>query len=446
MNIIKYLFFIIVLFPSFSFSQIPGGYYSSADGKAGEELKSALYNIIKNHTVISYSGLWTAFQTTDDKPNGKVWDMYSDIPNSTPPYEYTFITNQCGNYSSEGDCYNREHSFPKSWFNDDSPMYSDLFHLYPTDGYVNNKRGNYPFGNVNSPSWTALNGSKVGPSSTSGYTGVVFEPIDAYKGDFARSYFYMVTRYENLVAGWSSDMLNGSSFPAFSSWAITLLLDWNKLDPVSQKEIDRNNEVYENYQHNRNPFIDHPEYAEMIWGDGINPVQFTSTPILSINIDSYYEYNITATAEPGNTIIISGTQIPSWLTLSNISNGTAKLSGTPNSNSIGIHDVSLTAEDGFSRAQQDFSITVNNPTTISLNEEISEVSLYPNPASDKITIALNHQDFINVKLFNLQGVCIIDIPTSQKTITLDLNGIRKGMYILVIYGKAVIISRKVVLD
>lgn len=87
------------------FAQIPSGYYNSAQGLIGTPLKTALHNIIKNHTQISYAGLWTVYKKTDIKPNGKVWDMYSDIPSGTPPYEYTFVTNQCGNYAAEGDCF-----------------------------------------------------------------------------------------------------------------------------------------------------------------------------------------------------------------------------------------------------------------------------------------------------------------------------------------------------
>jgi len=250
--------FFLFLFAFNAFTQIPNGYYTPAEGKTGPELKTILYNIIKGHTSISYDQLWTAFQTTDKKANGKVWDMYSDKPGQTPAYEYIFISDQCGNYSGEGDCYNREHSFPKSWFNDGTPMYSDLFHLYPTDGYVNGKRSNYPFGEVGSPTWTSTNGSKLGPSSFLGYTGTVFEPIDEYKGDFARSYFYMVTRYENVIATWAgSDMIDGSTFPAFTNWAKNILLEWNQQDPVSEKEIIRNNAVY-SIQNNRNPYIDHP--------------------------------------------------------------------------------------------------------------------------------------------------------------------------------------------
>jgi len=251
---------------------IPLGYYSTATG-SGATLKTQLYNIINAHTERSYTQLWTDFQTTDVKINGKVWDMYSDIPNSTPPYEYTFISDQCGNYSGENSCYNREHSFPKSWFNDATPMYSDLFHLYPTDGYVNGQRGNLPFGEVNNADWTSQNGSKKGSNTYTGYSGVVFEPIDEYKGDFARTYFYMATRYENVIAGWYTNsteadaVLQNNAFPVYETWFLNMLGEWHVADPVSQKEIDRNDAVY-GIQNNRNPYIDHPEYVYNVWGVG----------------------------------------------------------------------------------------------------------------------------------------------------------------------------------
>ncbi|MBC8399937.1 MAG: endonuclease, partial [Candidatus Marinimicrobia bacterium] len=139
---------IIALILSSALADEPAGYYNSAEGLIETALQQALHDIIDNHTSVSYTSLWTHFQSTDRKSNGKVWDMYSDIPGGTPPYEYTFVSDQCGNYSAEGDCYNREHSWPKSWFNENSPMNTDLFHLYPTDGYVNGRRGNYPYGEV----------------------------------------------------------------------------------------------------------------------------------------------------------------------------------------------------------------------------------------------------------------------------------------------------------
>ncbi|MEI6123135.1 MAG: endonuclease [Bacteroidota bacterium] len=278
------LLFIIVLGFRLS-AQIPAGYYNSAAGLYGLPLKTALYNIIKGHTAVTYSpGVWNAYATTDVRTGNSIWDMYSDIPGSTPPYTYTYATNQCGTYTSEGDCYNREHSIPSSWFVDADPMYTDLFHIYPTDGWVNNKRSNFPFADVGSATWTSLNGSKLGSCSDAGYTGTVFEPIDEYKGDFARSYFYMATRYENVISTWYANateanaVLSTNSGTVFETWYIDVLLAWSNNDPVSQKEIDRNNAVYL-IQHNRNPYIDHPEWILSIWGPtaGIKTVEKTVT-------------------------------------------------------------------------------------------------------------------------------------------------------------------------
>lgn len=373
----KRIFLPFLFFLAFSisvFAQIPSGYYSDADGKTGVELKVALYNIIKGHTALSYEGLWSAFQYTDKKPNGKVWDMYSDIPGGTPPYEYTFITNQCGNYNSEADCYNREHSMPKSWFNDATPMYSDLFHLYPTDGYVNGKRSNYPFGRVGSTSWTSLNGSKLGNSNYPGYSGVVFEPRDEYKGDFARSYFYMVTRYHNVVQNWSSAMLANNQFPAFTTWALNLLMEWHEADPVSQKEIDRNNVIYSSYQNNRNPFIDHPEFADLIWNASSTEVNFNSTPILSSVVGSTYTYTISASSGTGSVTITCPVK-PSWLTFTPTGTGTASLTGIPALGNVGSHPIQLVASNGTNQATQNFEIVVSSsnatPIIVSVNHEPS---------------------------------------------------------------------------
>lgn len=332
-------FLVLLLSTQWLFSQIPNGYYNSATGLSGAPLKTALFNIIKGHTVVSYSGLWNAFYTTDDKPNGKVWDMYSDIPNGTPPYEYTFGSNQCGNYSGEGDCYNREHSFPQSWFGEASPMVSDLFHIYPTDGYVNSMRSNYPFGEVNSPTWTSLNGSKRGPSASPGYTSTVFEPRDEYKGDFARSYFYMATRYENVIASWqnntgANEVLNGTSYPCYDQWFLDVLLAWHIADPVSQKEIDRNNTVYYSFQNNRNPYIDHPEYVSSVWG-GTTVLPEPSNHVLAFTAGSATTSTLSLTWNDND-----GAQpAEKFLVLANITgNFTSPADGTPVADDLNMSD------------------------------------------------------------------------------------------------------------
>ena len=261
---------------SMAWAQGPNGseqYYKDADGKKGAALKTALCGIIYNKTERDYDDLWTDFRSTDKRPtDGKVWDMYSGITN------YTFGTDQAGNYSAEGDKYNREHSFPKSWFgisgsNIPKGPGTDLFHLYPTDGYVNGMRSNYPFGETSSPTYSSVGGfSKLGPCSYPGYTGKVFEPNDLYKGDFARTYFYMVTCYENLIETWyeknseSHPTLDGKKYPGLSSWQLSMLMKWAKNDEVSAKERARNIAVA-GIQNNRNPFIDYPGLEEYIWGE-----------------------------------------------------------------------------------------------------------------------------------------------------------------------------------
>lgn len=264
-----------------AFAQPPAGYYDSAEGLAGQPLRIALHNIIDNHSPMSYNGLWNAFASTDAKPGNQVWDMYSDIPDGTPPYVYTFNTGQCGSYDSEGDCYNREHSFPQSWFNGNSPMYTDLFHIYPTDGWVNNKRGNLPYGDVGSADWTGVNGSRTGLCTAPGYNGTVFEPIDGYKGDFARSYFYMMTRYYGEMSGWTAPVVQNGDL---SPWAMAVMVQWNDLDPVSPKETARNNAVMA-IQHNRNPYIDRPEWVHAIWG-AILGMPERSGPEMSLRTDA----------------------------------------------------------------------------------------------------------------------------------------------------------------
>ncbi|MCF7824742.1 MAG: endonuclease [Candidatus Marinimicrobia bacterium] len=268
--------FLILIISALSlFAQIPDGYYDGTSGLTGTSLQQALHDIIDGHTEVTYTALWTHYQTTDVKPNGKVWDMYSDVPGGTPAYEYTFVTDQCGNYSGEGSCYNREHSWPKSWFNDATPMYTDIFHVVPTDGTVNGRRSNYPYGEVVNTSWESTNGSKLGSNDPSlGYSGTVFEPIDEYKGDFARIYFYMSTRYYGEDGSWdTNDMVTGSQL---KPWALNMMLEWHVTDMVSQKEIDRNNAIY-GIQHNRNPFVDHPEFSNSIWG-GNYPVSIQYEP------------------------------------------------------------------------------------------------------------------------------------------------------------------------
>lgn len=325
-------------------SAIPAGYYSTVNTQTGAALKTVLYTKILGHTDIPYGSgttctncVWGAFQTTDVQPNGKVWDIYSTRFDQASPYEYTMRTSQCGTYSNEGDCYNREHSFPKSWFNDALPMHDDLFHLIASDGKVNGMRNNYPYGNVTSATYTSLYGGKLGTGTTNyGYTGIVFEPIDEYKGDFARGYFYMATRYENLIAGWTvntgaNDVLDGTSYPCYDLWQLSILRDWNNLDPVSDKEIKRNNAIYA-LQNNRNPFIDSPQFAHRVWSGNIPAKPTISASNFSVTNNS--NTNITLNWKSGNgnrriVLLKAGSAVNSFPLDSNFYTANADLSVAP---------------------------------------------------------------------------------------------------------------------
>lgn len=237
------------------FAEIPSGYYNGINGLKDRYLKTRLHEIIKNHSTNSYSGLFAqCFKYTDVRDDGTWWDMYSDIQR----------------YVSDGwNGMNREHSLPKSWWGgDENPAYTDLNHLYPSDGPANMKKSNYPLGEVGTATYD--NGvTKVGYpiAGQGGGSSRVFEPDDEYKGDFARTYFYMATCYQDFSWKYTYMMLNGE-YPSMAQWAIDMLLEWHRADPVSKKELDRNEEVYR-IQHNRNPFIDMPDLVEFIWGDKV---------------------------------------------------------------------------------------------------------------------------------------------------------------------------------
>ena len=259
-------------------------YYKDINGKSGKTLFDAVHVVAKvGYSSLGYKGLWTAYQYTDLRDNGKVWDMYSDC-------SWTYKSDQCGSYSSECDCYNREHSIPKSWFGGtESQPGCDIFHIVPTDGQVNGRRSSYAFGEVASASYTfdgaklgsaknitIINGNTIaGNEGTSiSYSGTVFEPRDEYKGDFARGYFGTMIKWANgdyqaFTSGdgskiFSSNYTSGSF--GLTKYGVALLMKWHRQDPVSQKEIDRNNGIQQT-QGNRNPFIDYPYLAEYIWGE-----------------------------------------------------------------------------------------------------------------------------------------------------------------------------------
>ncbi len=258
---------------SSALSQSFSTYYRSADGKKKEALKTALFKIISNHSQKSYSSLWDWYEQTDaslDNPN-VVFDMFSK---------------EIHYFSTVGSSMNKEHVVPQSWWGkgNKAPIYSDLLNVYPSETKANSAKSNYPLGKVTG-SVSYDNGRiKVGTSKE--YTGgsdKVFEPYDEFKGDFARIYLYDATCYQDVE--WYS-IANAfptgvNTYPTLESWIIPLLLEWNKLDPPSEWEKERNNRVYK-VQGNRNPFIDYPQLAEYIWGDSIDYAWDLDTAVPSL--------------------------------------------------------------------------------------------------------------------------------------------------------------------
>lgn len=307
----KKLYSILALFSVVvTLAQAPANYYNSATG-TGYTLKTQLYNIIKDHDEQTYAGLYITYQTSDKKANGKVWDMYSNC-------DFTFGTVANGGNQDNGtdpggnECvyFNREHTVPQSYFGSATPMYSDAHFVLPTDKVVNANRDNYPFGVVANATWISDNGSKLGPNLNSGYsagyTGVVFEPIDEYKGDIARVLLYFVTRYENQLVGFytnangsniqSKNMFDGTSNRSFSPTFLNILLEWNQQDPVSAKEITRNNAIYAR-QGNRNPYIDNNNYVTLIWGSPLSTSVFDIANAISVYPNPTYDNKINIDSE-----------------------------------------------------------------------------------------------------------------------------------------------------
>jgi len=294
----KKYFYLLLLCNFFAVAQIPNGYYNSATG-TGYTLKTQLYNIIKNHTDQGYAGLWTTYATSDRdlfyENDNTVLDVYSENPTGPDPYTFIYSTNQCGSYTNEGDCYNREHTIPQSYFgNGVQPMYSDAHFVLPTDGKVNGKRDDFPYGRVGNVTWTSMNGSKFGNNNNSGYSAgysqTVFEPVDEFKGDIARCLLYFVTRYENQLVGFygatsstAKVMFDGTSDHSYSNTFLNILITWHLQDPVNAREIARNNAVYAR-QGNRNPYIDHPEYVCQIWQNDCAALSNPTAEIKAISI------------------------------------------------------------------------------------------------------------------------------------------------------------------
>lgn len=306
-----------------SAEDMPSGYYDVIQGKKDSVLKVTLHQIIKGGERLQYGtneyhtttkveqgdtiwrageieayGTWHGFQLADQLSNGYVWDMYSTTKRYFPI--------QGGSAAGM----NIEHCLPKSWWGGtENDAYNDLFHLNPADQVANNNKSNFPPGILNDSN--KVNNGTFFMGKDSKWGGYAFSVTDEYKGDFARAYFYISTAYHDMK--WDatySKYVTNSSYLTFTSYLIEVLLQWHRIDPVSEKEINRLDAI-SSIQHNRNPFIEYPELVEYIWGNKRGEVvdisQLTRTtsedytiPTDTINPEAYPATEVTTNSFTAN--------------------------------------------------------------------------------------------------------------------------------------------------
>jgi endonuclease I len=462
---------VLAAIPFFAFAQPPAGYYNSATGLNCAPLKTALKTIITNgHTNQGYTALWSQYMVSDVKPRevgsgsaSVIWDIYSDNPTGTDPYNFTPGTGTGGQQdqgtggTSEGQFYNREHSVPLSWHSGSTGSFSgsDYHHVFPTDKKVNGERANFPYGKVATATFTSLNGSKLGSSAVAGITGTVFEPRDEYKGDVARAFLYFVTRYESDMTTWGSNAdaaqaFEPNTFPSVDIAYLKLMIEWHNQDPVSQKEIDRNNAAY-TYQGNRNPFVDFPQYVNQVWNSTcpglsalpVDVILFTgqlNNNIISLNWKVATEINLDRYEIERS---FNGTEY-SFI-------GTVKAEGK----SSYVYNDNIESFRGrrvyyrLKKTDKDgrFSYTAVFTLHIPMN---TKFTIYPNPASSVIKLQLNSNsnEMVNISISDIAGRIVyiknmkaingvIDIPTisfgaGSYIVRLSMNGEEYSQRVLVI--------------
>ncbi len=419
------------------------------------DLKTALHEEIDEHRTIPYTNsefdVWDALYVTDRRLNDAgtaeiVYDMYSDNPAGAEPYEFTHGDDQdTGTSHPEGVVYNREHVFPRSWWGGTTTLSdtinTDLHHIVPSDRYVNFIKLNFAMADVGTVNTTTMNGCQQGASSVTGYTGDVFEPIDEYKGDFARFYLYIATRYQHNMIAWETensfgnDAMNGDPYTAYDTWLLTNLLAWHEADPVSQKEIDRNNAVY-SIQGNRNPFIDHPEYVFFIWGSSTDlgcpvvlPVELSE---FSGKASDYLETELawTTQAEINSDyfMVQHSTDGRGFLDI-------GKVSAQGNSSEINsytfIHDEARQGTNYYRLKIVDLDGSYEFSEWVEVSHgKAKAFKVYPTLVHNQVTIEVPETGMTECLVFDTHGRMMIRQELVQTENTLNLGNLPQGQYLI----------------
>ncbi|MFN8244143.1 MAG: endonuclease [Ferruginibacter sp.] len=455
----------------------PPGYYDAAGGLTCQNLKTALRDIITTGQVaLSYGSIddiqMPVVDTirSDDGSSPIIWDIYSNNQSGPEPFTFTSAQNASGGFcvggstpGFEGGCWNKEHTFPRSWFklsgaSYQQPTEADLFIVRPTDSKINGNRANIPYSMVSGttsyqfPTAGQFPGypmppnpvlDKIGASTYPGVTASsAFEPNDAVKGDLARAYFYVLTRYQNELANWVS--LNGSSgistvvdgasngglYPSFQLAYLLMMYNWHTLDPVDARETRRNDLIY-SQQNNRNPYIDHPEYVALVWQcTGVLPVtliDFTATRLNDAVLlrwqttyeTSFREYQLERSTD-GISFAVVGT-VPG----KNLANYSFTDSKLPQA-AVVYYRLRMVDRDGKYKNSKVVPVRLQN--------DLAAVQVYPNPSSGNLTIELPRPLLLNSQLLitDLAGRLVKkeSLHGGQKMIAVDVSALTPGRYFI----------------
>lgn len=425
-------------------------YYKNANGKASNELRTALETIISaNYNTVSYTNLGYLLKYADTQnADGKTLvDIYSPCSVDVSSGDDIAWSGSCSGATNVGCGLNREHTLPQSWFGKNAPMVSDAFHIYATDAASNGHRADYPYGECNGTSYTGTNCNELGQLGTStfsGYDGTVYEPADEYKGDIARGYFYMITRYRTIDFTQSSTntyddvtftYTGGQS--EMTTYMLNLMLKWHRNDPVSEKELIRNEVIYGNTtyhkgnttsyaQHNRNPFIDYPCLIEYIWGDSIGKtIDFStltsaydasfsgqgcpcatsvdpSTPTITVSRTSVDCGSVVVGNTTTATFTVSGNNLTADITLAVTGTGFSidKATIAPTAGTVAATTITVTFAP-TAAGEQNGTITISStgatPQTVSLHAVGTTASVAPAPSTTPVvffgTVVTNAHTF-----------------------------------------------------
>ena len=414
------------------FAQIPAGYYDGTEGLYGENLKEKLNDIIKGHSEQSFTYLKTILKESDEDPNNS----------NNVILLYTGRSQSKTSFGGNADDWNREHVWAKSHgdFGDNPPCGTDAHHIRPTDASVNSARGNLDFDD---------GGSQHSEATGCYYDGNSWEPRDEVKGDVARMIFYMAVRYEgengepNLEM---ADDVNTSPQPLHGK--MSTLLAWHQQDPPDSFEQNRNDVIY-SYQNNRNPFVDHPEFVNNIWGSTQNIPEFLTNPIGQATVGIEYRYDISVEDGNSNQMFFGSTVLPEWLNFYDNLDNTAALIGTPTEINIGFQQVEIYVTNNISDTVfQSFAIQVSNSNSIAKNE-IENINIYPNPAHSFVNVDLCAEQLNSYQLliYNECGklMKLRNFEGNNKIENIDISDLKNGFYFMkIISDKSVLYDKLII--